>query len=79
MSQLQVLEHSAACTFEELSHVQVGIAAVLEGSIPKFHLGNFCVTLMSEIVMRLILPKLKGYISIYIISEIRAQILRHLI
>ena len=43
LCQRQVLEHIAVCTFEGLSHVQVAIAAVLEGSVPKFHLGNLCV------------------------------------
>ena len=48
MLQQQVLEHSAVSTFVELSHVQVGNAAALEGSVPKFHLGNYCVTLVSD-------------------------------
>lgn len=44
--------------------MQVGIAAVFEGRIPKFLLGNVCVAVPSklgEMVLRLILPKLNEY------------------
>lgn len=46
--QQRVVEHGTVCASEELPHVRMGIAAVLEGSIPKFRLANFCVTLVSD-------------------------------